>query len=401
VILTFVLGTLALLSLGLTLWQWAVAFRFPLHERKPTPDKWMPTISLLKPLKGFDCKTAECLESWFSQRYAGEVEILFGLASATDPVHDVVCSLMAAWPKVHARVVVCPEDLGANAKVSTLIQLMRLARHEVIIVSDADVWVPDGFLTEVVAPLGDPAIGLVNCFYRMSFETVVRPSLSSPGGEEAARALNLSSALAMRWEAFAVNADFWSQVLQSQTLKPLDFALGAVMATTREQIKKIGGFEALADYLADDYQLGHRIAQNGGRIALSPVVVACRNAPIAWRDVWAHQLRWARTIRVCQPLPYLFSQLQNGTLWLLLWALSHASPAVVTTAGGCLLARMAQAFYCERKLTRRADLNSLWLAPFKDLLQIVIWALAFFGNHIEWRGRRFQVLRGGKLEKRN
>ncbi len=139
--------------------------------------------------------------------------------------------------------------------------------------------------------------GLVCCFYRLANPTT----------------------LAMHWEAVAINADFWSQVLQSRSLKPIDFALGAVMATRREQLAEIGGFAPLVDCLADDYQLGNRIVRRGYSIALSPVVVECRSASMGWAAVWKHQLRWARTIRVCQPAPYFFSLLSNATLWPLLW----------------------------------------------------------------------------------
>ena len=126
----------------------------------------------------------------------------------------------------------------------------------------------------------------------------------------------------MRCEAIAINADFWSQVLQAASLKPLDFALGAVMLTRRKLLAEIGGFTVLANCLADDYQLGHRIAQNGHRIALCPVVVECWHPPMNWYGVWKHQLRWARTIRVCQPVPYFFSILSNATLWPLLWLIA-------------------------------------------------------------------------------
>src|SRR4029079_12915959 len=120
------------------------------------------------------------------------------------------------------------------------------------------------------------------------------------------------------------------------------------------------------------------------RIALSPVVVECRNAPMNWREVWKHQLRWARTIRVCQPAPYFLSQIHNATLWPWLCFIWRPCSFTFGLAVCCLLARSSTAFDCERMLTRRADLNSLWLAPWKDLLQAMIWALAFFGNKIEW-----------------
>ena len=202
----------------------------------------------------------------------------------------------------------------------------------------------------------------------------------------------------MQWEAIAINADFWSQVLQSQSLKPLDFALGAVMATRRKCLEEIGGFKALADCLADDYQLGHRIARKGHRISLCPVVVECWDPPATWGGVWKHQLRWARTIRVCQPVPYFFSILSNPTLWPLLWlALAPASlPLTMFGAVACL--RILIALDLQRRLTRSLrHLPFFWLAPVKDLLQAALWICAFAGNQIEWRGRQYRLRRDGTL----
>jgi ceramide glucosyltransferase len=297
------------------------------------------------------------------------------VATDDDPACEVVRDLIAAHPQSQAQLVVCGQPIGPNAKVSKLARLEQLACHDILIVSDADVRVPRDFLTQVVAPLQEGSAGLVNCFYR----------LAQP------------SNVAMRWEAFAVNADFWSQVLQAQSLKPLDFALGAVMATTRAQLDRIGGFAALKDYLADDYQLGHQIAQGGAPIALCPVVVECWSTPMSWGDVWRHQLRWARTIRACQPVSYFFSLLSNATFWPLCWILGHPSAPALIAGGICLLTRMSSALYCERKLTQRWDWHSLWLAPMKDLLQVGIWAAAYLSNDVIWRGERLRLLAGGKL----
>ena len=123
----------------------------------------------------------------------------------------------------------------------------------------------------------------------------------------------------MRWEAIAINADFWSSVLQAQSLKKVDFALGAVMALRVTQLREIGGFAMLADYLADDYQLGQQIARLGRRIVFSSVVVDCHESPMNWAQAWAHQVRWARTVRFCQPLLFFFSIVDNATFWPLLW----------------------------------------------------------------------------------
>jgi len=366
---------LALLSLLLLLWQLLAAVRFPLH-RRIVHAEFLPGLTLLKPLKGCDEATGECLRSWFEQEYQGPVQILFAVASAEDPVCEIVQGLLREFPACDAQLVVCGPLLGSNLKISKLVELENLAKHELLVISDADVRVPPDLLANAVAPLQQPEVGLVNCLYRLA---------------------NLST-FAMQWEAVAVNADFWSQVLQSQTLKPLDFALGAVMVTRRGLVQDIGGFAALADCLADDYQLGHRIAARGHRIVLSPVVVECWSEAQDWSQVWKHQLRWARTIRVCQPLAYFFSILSNPTLWPLLWLLVRPSILAVAFFALCLIARSGIALHLQRRLTREpVSLLSGWLVPLKDLLQTAIWALAFLGTSVEWRGEKMRLQRDGTL----
>lgn len=379
ILLKFILAALAVLSFGLVFWQYFAARKFPIHKRIADPG-FSPAVSILKPLKGCDATTAASLESWFKLDYANPVQVLFGVAVAEDPVCDVVRELMSKYPGADAQLLVCGEALGMNAKVSTLTQLERAAKHDLILVSDADVRVPSDFLSSMAAPLREPEVALVNCFYR-----IANPSTR-----------------AMQWEAVAINADFWSQVLQSKTLKPLDFALGAAILQRRKALEQAGGFPAFANCLADDYQIGNRIAKNGGRIALCPVVVECWDAPMNWRDVWKHQLRWARTIRVCQPAPYFFSILSNGTLWPLLWLLEslvRAKTICAMAAVVLLCARVIIAGSLQRHFNDgRQRPAPFWLVPLKDLLQAAIWAIAFCGNKIEWRGRKMRLRRDGNLE---
>jgi ceramide glucosyltransferase len=422
VILHYIFGGLATLSFILLLWQWLAARRFPLHQRSAEHllatkgntngpagcPAFHPPVTLLKSLKGADAATEDCLRSWFAQDYRGEVQILFGVTAAEDPVCGIVKKLQQEFPNREVRLEILPVLMGANAKVSKLAELEKLARHDIFVVSDADVRVPADFLTNAVLPFAEssgadgvtrPAVGLINCFYE----------LANP------------STLAMQWEAIAINADFWSQVLQSQTLKPLDFALGAVMLTRRALMAEIGGFKSLADCLADDYQLGNRIAKLGHRVVLSPIVVECWDPPMNWRAVWKHQLRWARTIRVCQPLPYFFSILSNAGFWALVWLTLSIVTAVQNTQAHrfengfdasipmglwaflpvtLFLARIVLACNLQTRLTRSwLNVGYFWLVPIKDLLQAAIWLCAFLGNKIEWRGQVYRLRKDGTLVK--
>lgn len=367
-----VLIVLATLSVVLNVWQWIAARLFHFGARRD--DSFAPPLSIYRPLKGCDSRTERCLESWFRQEYGGGFELLFGVASASDPVCEIVRRLKEKYPAQPAELIICQPILGANAKVSSLCYLARKSRHEHVVISDQDVLIPDHFLSTLVQPLADGTVGLVNCFYVL------------------AEPQNLS----MELEAVAVNSDFWSQVLQGNMLAPMDFALGAVMATTRSRLDRIGGFEILLDYLADDYQLGNRIAETGVRLVVCPLQVECHSDVQDVETVWNHQLRWARTVRVCRPVSYFFSILSNGTLW----------PALALTAGpqtmlwpffGAVVVRMATAWSNYRKLAGTGSWKAGILAPIKDLLQVPIWALAFFGKEIVWRGERFRVDRGGKL----
>jgi ceramide glucosyltransferase len=370
------IAALASLALVIQVWQAIAAFRFPLH-RRVTPLAPAPAVSVLKPLKGADPQLRDCLASWLALQHPGPLQILFGVHSPDDPAILIVRELLTQYPGVDAQCLVCPDQPGPNAKVCTLAQLLPHARHDLILVSDADVKVPTDFIGQVTSHFADPDVGLVNCFYRMA---------------------NLATA-ALRWEAVAVNADFWSQVLQSRTLKPQDFALGAVMVVRRPDLLAVGGFNALVHHLADDFHLGRRIHALGRRIELSTTTVDCWDPTAGWAKVWSHQLRWTRTIRVCQPGPFFASILSNGSIastgWLVLALVRGSSPTIPILF---LLGRALIAAILYRRI--RHGLPG-WLPPWrvwiKDVLGAVLWAAAFLGNTVEWRGTRFKVHADGTL----
>lgn len=364
---------LALLSLFLTLWQWFAARHFP-PRYSPPATRHSLGVTVLKPVKGLESDTLDCLKSWIHQTTPGPIQILFGVASPNDPIAQPLRQLIQEHPQADLQLIVCPVPLGPNAKVSTLAQLQPHAKHDIIIVSDADVRIDPGFIADAIAPLSDPSIGLVTCFY-----TLANPSTP-----------------AMHWEAVAINADFWSQVLQSQSLAPLDFALGAVMILRRSDLEQIGGFRSLLRHLADDYHLGHRIAKTGRSIHISDRTVQCWSAPMTWQAVWKHQLRWARTIRVSKPIPYLFSVLSISSVWPFFYFL--ATPEFTSTflLTACWITRLVTATDHLQRFSYYSSLTLLFIIP-KDFLQFAIWISSLLGNTIEWRSIRYRVTSSGEL----
>lgn len=373
-LLTHVLAVLTAVSFVLTFWRWRAGRNFPLHQRRPVPPS-LPGITLLKPLKGCDDATADCLRGWLRQQYPGPVQVLFGVADPQDPVCAIVREILAAFPLADASLLICGDSLGANPKVSTLRQLEAHIRHEIVMISDADVKVAPDFAANVAALLLAPEVGLVNCFYCNA---------------------NPSTA-AMQWEAVAMNADFWTQVLQARSLRPVDFALGAVMTLPRERLAAMGGFAVLSDFLADDYQLGRQIARQGKKIEFATAVAECWDPPQGWRQVWAHQCRWAQTIRACQPAPFFFSILNNASVWPVLLAIAARTPMSLVAAAVCLAFRLGTALQQQAMMTQGRGDFQFWWPTLKDLLDAVIWAAALCGNQIVWRGERYRILKGGRL----
>jgi ceramide glucosyltransferase len=376
---SLVFAFLTAASVLLAGWQWVCGLRFPLHARAISHRRCLP-VTLLKPIRGWNEPTASSLRSWLEQDYPERVQVLFGVDEDDHAAQTGVRQLIGHLPPERASVVLCHSNLGPHPKVAKLVQLHPHALHDILVVSDADVWAPPDLLTQISPMLDDPAVGLVNCFYR----------------ERSA------STLPMHWSRITINSDFWTQVLQSNCVQPQHFALGAVMAIRRHELDAIGGFVSYIDYLADDYQLGHRIAALGRRIELSTVVVECRTPPLTWSLMWAYQLRQARTIRVCQPVPYFFSILNNVTLWCVLWLLSNPTHSALAGTGLALLIRVATALHAESRLCEaRAKWTHFHLVPIKDLLQFASWTAAFLGRTVTWRGARFILRAGGRIQRVN
>jgi len=334
-----------------------------------TPLDFFPPVSILKPIRGLDRETYENFSSFCQQDYP-EFEILFCVSNESDPAVPVIQRVIADFPRRSIRLLIGAEEIGVSDKVNKLCRMAREARHELVIVSDSDVRVEPGFLRAVVRPFRDPEVGGVTCLYR---------GLTDGG-------------FAADLEAFGNSADFAPGVLAARLFGDLDFMLGAVMATTQKHLAEIGGFESLADYFCDDYELGNRIAARGYRVELSrfPVDIVYPQETIG--DAFRHQLRWNLSIRYSRPWGHAGLIFSNWTPWAVLVGVLVPWRAAVAYGGIALLFRIAMATSTGLAGMRdRLVLRKLWLLPLRDAFAFLVWVASFFAQRIHWRDRLFQV----------
>lgn len=337
-------------------------------------DTTRPSVSILKPLKGTDPEMYESFRSHCLQDY-GEYEIVFGVSDRADPAIALVEKLKQEFPRQPIQLVVCTERLGTNVKVSNLAQMLIQANHEYLIVNDSDIRVPSNYLRSVVTPLCAGS-GMVTCLYR----GIAAPTLGS------------------HLEATGINTDFIAGVLAARQLEGISFGLGSTLAFRRSELLSIGGFETLVNYLADDYELGRRIAGLGKLVELAPAVVDTFLPAYTFREFIGHQMRWARTVRDARKGGYLGLVLTFGLPWALAalalsWAASWAWGLLAVTA--CM--RLLVAYMVGSKvLGDRPKFRALLLIPVRDLIALGIWLASFTGHTIVWRGDQF-ILKDGKL----
>jgi ceramide glucosyltransferase len=346
------------------------------HATQAHPPQDLPPVSILKPLKGIDPEIYQTFRSHCLQDYS-EYEIIFGVGEANDPAVASVEQLQREFPQARIRLVVCPKVLGANRKLSNLAQMLSEARYAYLIVNDSDIRVEADYLKRIIAPLTNEKIGMVTCLYRAL----------------------AASTLGSRLESLGISSDFSSGVLAAKKLEGgLRFGLGSTMAFRRADLERIGGFESFADYLADDYELGKRIAELGLRVHLSEVVVETFLSAYNLRGFLAHQLRWSRGMRDSRPGGYFGLIFTFGLVWSAICVAASAGArwAWLLLASTALLRFLLAAFVENVVLQSRQSLRNLWLLPLRDFVAAGVWLASFAGNTVTWRGDRFE-LKNGKL----
>jgi len=349
------------------------ALRFFHRERSRTFVSYTPPVSLLKPVKGVDFASYENFSSFCRQDYP-DYEILFAVNDDGDPAVPLIRRLAAQFPERAIRLITGAAQIGANRKVNNLIALAREAHHEILVLTDGDVRVGPNYLREVIAPFADATTGAVTSFYRGIAE----------------------KSLGAELEGIGASSDFFAGVLVAEWMEGMKFALGASIVTTKQWVAKIGGFEAIANMHSDDYELGCRIAKAGGQVILSREPVWTMYPTQTARGFWSHQVRWARTVRLCRPISYLGLIFTHGLPWALLAA--AIAPAKWIAAAyllAYLVLRMAMSWTVgvwgvgDEVLRRK-----LWLVPLRDAIYFAVWLASFVSNRIRWSGEDFTMEKG-------
>lgn len=334
--------------------------------RKRPDTGYRPRVSVLKPVRGASHGFYEAIRSNAAQRYP-DFEVLFGVSQPNDPARGLVERLAGEFGNVR---VIQTSTNAPNGKVGTLMELAGHASGEVWVVSDSDILVPEGYLQRVVAPLRDPSVGLVTCVYRARSETI-------PG----------------RFEALGVDTEFAPSTMLAPFAGVDEFALGSTMAFRAEDFRRAGGFEAVADFLADDYQIGRNTHALGLKCVLSEVPVETHIGGETWAAAWRHQLRWARTIRVSRFGGYLGLPVTFATVW----AIVAATAGYPMLALAVIASRYAMAIAAASALQSSGSLGLVWLVPVRDLFSAAVWIAGLFGNTVEWGGRRLRLDSRGRI----
>ena len=372
--LAILAAALSLIGVGNVLAGWFAARRFAHSLAAPPLAPLLPPVSVLKPLYGEEPLLEEALASFCAQDYPA-MQIVFGVHGAADPAVAVVARLQRRFPDRDLTLVIDPARHGSNGKVGNLINMLPAARHDILVIADADMHAPADHLRRVVTTLCNPGTGLATTLY------TARPANRS---------------LAARLGASHITHGFLPGALLARALGRHD-CFGATMALRRETLASIGGFPALVDHLADDAVLGQLIAARGLAVALAPSLPATTVPETTLRALLRHELRWARTVRSLAPLGFAASAVQYPLAW--------AALAVTASAGAAWALLLAAATWAARAAAARGIDRSLGLAPSvplwllapRDLLSIGLIVASFLGDTVHWRGQLMAVDRPAPL----
>ncbi|MBV8114253.1 MAG: glycosyltransferase [Silvibacterium sp.] len=362
-----------------------------------------PGVSILKPVKGLDPGMYEAFASHCRQEYAGDYEILFGVSSLSDPAEAPVVAaierLQSEFPERNIGLIECPERLGPNGKMGNVVQMARHARYDYLIVNDSDIRLGRRYLERIMGEFGTQGSGIRDqgTEHRAQGTELASRKTKQVGLVTAPYRGQAHGTLGSRLEALGISTDFFPGVLVALKMDgEIRFGLGSTLAVSKNALDAIGGFAPLVDALADDYELGRRVAQAGYGVALSREIVDTSVPAYSLEGYFAHQLRWARGIRDSRRAGYVGLMVTYGLPWALLNVVASGF-AIESLALASLvaLARVTVALGVGLGiLGDRQVLRDLWLLPVRDLAAMAVWVWSFAGNTVTWRGQTFRLEKG-------
>lgn len=348
------------------------------HETQPaaaSEDASTPPVTIAKPLCGDEPQLYDNLRSFCEQDYP-PYQVVFGVRDESDPAAAVARRLIADLPGHDLQLVVDARESGTNRKVSNLLAMQASMKHDLIVISDSDMRVGPDYLRRVVAPFADSRTGAATCLYR-----------GLPTAKNTASILG----------AMAINETFLPSVLVARRLQRLRYCFGATMAVRRSDLEAIGGFRALASQLADDYMLGRLVSDRGREVVLAPYVVDADVDEPSLRELFLHELRWARTIRSMRPASYAGTILTMTLGWSIALALTlRFSAAGLVAIAAAVTLRLILALAVGRTLGSAVPIVP-WLMPPRSILSGIIFMAAHFGRSVRWRSAELTVAPGGAL----
>ena len=383
------------MNIHFAIWRWAIlllalaplsyyvtaiiaAVRFFRRERAQQLPAFNPPVSLLKPVRGVDFGSYENFASFCVQNYP-EYEILFCVNEMSDAAVPVIEKVMKDFSERRIRILSNAPQIGSNRKINNLALLKREAKYEILLQTDGDVRVGPNYIRELVAPFADPAVGVASCFYRAIAQNSFWAEL----------------------EAVGTASDFFAGALVAEWKEGITFALGASVGTTKSWLAKIGGYQAIANLLADDYELGNRVRRAGGKVLLCREPVWTMFPAQGAKGFWDHQVRWARTVRLCRPASFIGLLFTHGLPWALLAAAVAPSASIAAAyLLGYVVLRFLMAWVVgiwginDDVLRRR-----FWLILVRDLLNFAVWLAGFASNRVIWGGLEY-VMKDGKMMQR-
>jgi len=331
-----------------------------------------PPMTVLKPLRGAEPRLLGRLSSFCIQKYDGPIQLVFGTHDCTDPAIEVVKRLQADFPEQSITLKIDPQEHGANRKISNLVNMMPLAKNEILIIADSDIEVGPHYYSSVVRELKRNGVGAVTCLYH--------------GVAEAG--------LWSRLSALTINSYFLPQVILALSFRLAQPCFGSTIAIRRSTLTSVGGFQAFSDVLADDYAIGEAVRACGQAVVVPPMSVAHVCLDNDFRSMMQQQLRFARTIRSIDPLGYVGSIITHPFPLALIGA-SSGSTSCLYLAALALGCRVLACVSVERAF--RLNWQHYWLIPIQDIISFGAYLGSYMGRTVVWREQRYRVLQDGGL----